>query len=98
MTFGLSQTFAGCGNRIRTSHNCDGNITSAELRPGQAQGFTAKQYHGLGFYFADVAPDHFRVGQVTVAGVTENYVRFVKESLMWLRGNRANGDLPATLR
>ena len=53
------------------------DVAPAELRSGQTQGFAAKQRHGLGFHFSDIAWRCLCVWQVALvavkAGVGEQF-------------------------
>jgi len=60
---------------------------------------TASTLVRFGFYLANVSGRGFGVGKVAFLTVTKgNVTQLMEKGFVWLRGNRADGDLPATLR
>jgi len=74
------------------------DITPAIFRAWQSQRFAAKQRHGFGFNLANISGRGFGVGKVALIAMAKgNVSQLMEKGFAWLHGNRADGDLPATL-
>ena len=74
------------------------DIAPAIFRARQPKRFAAKQRHGFGFYLANISGCGFGVGKVALIAMAKgNVSQLMEKGFAWLHGNRADGDLPATL-
>ena len=74
------------------------DIAPAIFRARHLQRFAAKQRHGFGFHLANVSGCGFGVGKVALIAMAKgNVSQLMEKGFAWLHGNRADGDLPATL-
>ena len=74
------------------------DIAAAISRAWKPKRFAAKQRHGFGFNLANISGCGFRVGKVALIAMAKgNVSQLMEKGFAWLHGNRADGDLPATL-
>jgi hypothetical protein len=75
------------------------DVTTAVLRSWYAKGLTAQQGNGFGVHLPDVPWCALGVRKVAFVNVAKHYVAdFMEKGFYRESGNRADRDLPATLR